>query len=223
MCVRRRPRLWSRRDLRGGFGLDLGGADAAGEEAEQKRGERDRERAGASADEGGDFGGRQGRLAVDQNQMAADAERGNCAGQVDGLVGGAGRGHQRSAGEDSGAMQLDDGAVDSRRQSKIVRVDNETAHRLSLSRVAALGAEYNLADMIRGDRNGFAVDRGRLAQLVRAPALQAGSRGFESLTAHQDLKANERTPDETNEQGRESGVSEVPYIFLRLGAMPEAS
>jgi hypothetical protein len=25
---------------------------------------------------------------------------------------------------------------------------------------------------------------GRLAQLVRAPALQAGSRGFESLTAH---------------------------------------
>ena len=28
---------------------------------------------------------------------------------------------------------------------------------------------------------------GRLAQLVRAPALQAGSRGFESLTAHQRL------------------------------------
>jgi hypothetical protein len=27
-------------------------------------------------------------------------------------------------------------------------------------------------------------DRGRLAQLVRAPALQAGCRGFESLTAH---------------------------------------
>ncbi len=27
-------------------------------------------------------------------------------------------------------------------------------------------------------------ERGRLAQLVRAPALQAGSRGFESLTAH---------------------------------------
>ena len=26
--------------------------------------------------------------------------------------------------------------------------------------------------------------KGRLAQLVRAPALQAGSRGFESLTAH---------------------------------------
>ena len=26
---------------------------------------------------------------------------------------------------------------------------------------------------------------GRLAQLVRAPALQAGGRGFESLAAHQ--------------------------------------
>jgi hypothetical protein len=30
---------------------------------------------------------------------------------------------------------------------------------------------------------------GRLAQLVRAPALQAGSRGFESLTAHQPSPA----------------------------------
>jgi hypothetical protein len=30
---------------------------------------------------------------------------------------------------------------------------------------------------------------GRLAQLVRAPALQAGCRGFESLTAHHDFKA----------------------------------
>ena len=29
--------------------------------------------------------------------------------------------------------------------------------------------------------------RGRLAQLVRAPALQAGCRGFESLTAHHHL------------------------------------
>src|SRR5271166_1927100 len=31
------------------------------------------------------------------------------------------------------------------------------------------------------------VQPGRLAQLVRAPALQAGSRGFESLTAHQTI------------------------------------
>ena len=29
-------------------------------------------------------------------------------------------------------------------------------------------------------------ETGRLAQLVRAPALQAGCRGFESLTAHQN-------------------------------------
>ena len=35
------------------------------------------------------------------------------------------------------------------------------------------------------DRSGPPAIRGRLAQLVRAPALQAGSRGFESLTAHQ--------------------------------------
>ena len=33
--------------------------------------------------------------------------------------------------------------------------------------------------------SGSAISSGRLAQLVRAPALQAGCRGFESLTAHQ--------------------------------------
>ena len=33
--------------------------------------------------------------------------------------------------------------------------------------------------------------QGRLAQLVRAPALQAGGRGFEPLTAHQIIPANE--------------------------------
>src|ERR1035438_8906940 len=38
--------------------------------------------------------------------------------------------------------------------------------------------------MMRAGRNGLSNPRGRLAQLVRAPALQAGSRGFESLTAH---------------------------------------
>ena len=39
---------------------------------------------------------------------------------------------------------------------------------------------------------------GRLAQLVRAPALQAGCRGFESLTAHH-LFNDLRWPDSGNQ------------------------
>ena len=35
-----------------------------------------------------------------------------------------------------------------------------------------------------------ALNAGRLAQLVRAPALQAGGRRFESCTAHQCQSAN---------------------------------
>ncbi len=38
------------------------------------------------------------------------------------------------------------------------------------------------------------IDRGRLAQLVRAPFLHSGCRGFESLIAHQTVHA---TPLET--------------------------
>jgi hypothetical protein len=43
---------------------------------------------------------------------------------------------------------------------------------------------YLRAAMIAEGRFRPSAVRGRLAQLVRAPALQAGSRGFESLTAH---------------------------------------
>ena len=50
--------------------------------------------------------------------------------------------------------------------------------------VDAEGLERIAAMMTEGRKRFFAA-RGRLAQLVRAPALQAGCRGFESLTAHQ--------------------------------------
>ena len=48
-------------------------------------------------------------------------------------------------------------------------------------------SDHKRAAMMRAGRNGLSSPRGRLAQLVRAPALQAGSRGFESLTAHHSL------------------------------------
>ena len=55
--------------------------------------------------------------------------------------------------------------------------------------------------------------RGWLAQLVRAPALQAGCRGFESLTAHQkDIYAvQSRLANQHNPLNNQS-----LYVFFRL-------
>src|SRR6266702_1528927 len=53
---------------------------------------------------------------------------------------------------------------------------------------------------------------GRLAQLVRAPALQAGCRGFESLTAHHPLVSGRpRKSRKANEASANAGV----FVFLR--------
>ena len=57
-------------------------------------------------------------------------------------------------------------------------------------------------------RRGLGSTRGRLAQLVRAPALHAGGRRFESCTAHQLDPTIER-PD-----GRREGRPD------RIGALP---
>ncbi len=50
--------------------------------------------------------------------------------------------------------------------------------------------------------------RGLLAQLVRAPALQAGCRGFESLTAHQNLSSNQRFIPKTGSNKHPFGSTE---------------
>ena len=112
---------------------------------------------------------------------------GVAARQIDGFVGGAGPRHQRSAGQHAGRVQFDDGAIHAGGQPEIIGVDNEAAHRLSLSTGcgASISASIELA-LLSWQQAAIPCcgRRGRLAQLVRAPALQAGSRGFESLTAH---------------------------------------
>ena len=62
------------------------------------------------------------------------------------------------------------------------------------------------ANRYTGGAGFCAASRGRLAQLVRAPALQAGGLGFESLTAHhfqaspvQWVKAYHRHPNSTHQ------------------------
>lgn len=56
---------------------------------------------------------------------------------------------------------------------------------------------------------------GRLAQLVRAPALQAGCRGFESLTAHQFLIHYSRAPVALSHAASAQDAS-VSYHFTEI-------
>jgi hypothetical protein len=73
------------------------------------------------------------RLAIHQHHVAAHPQRWRGVGQFDGFFDGRGARHQRGAGQPSGPMQLDDGAVDPRGQPKIVGIEDKTAHWLSLS------------------------------------------------------------------------------------------
>jgi len=72
--------------------------------------------------------------------VAADAERGCREGELDGFFGGWGMGHERSAGESSGVVQLEDGAIDTGGQTEVVGVEDETAHGVSVSTRGARGA-----------------------------------------------------------------------------------
>ena len=62
-------------------------------------------------------------------------------------------------------------------------------------------------------------EKGRLAQLVRAPALQAGCRGFESLTAHQNTSEITENSRELHTGIHLSGAT-VFYLFLPRGLVP---
>ena len=81
-------------------------------------------------------------------------------------------------------MKLNHRPVHAGRQPKVVGVNDQAAHRLSLSTHIPTNFKSAPTGMILKGGNPLAATRGRLAQLVRAPALQAGSPGFESLTAH---------------------------------------
>src|SRR5580700_2540464 len=110
--------------------------------------------------------------------MAAHAEARNSLCQIHRVVEGAPVGHQRGRSNDAAGMSLDNGAIDARGEAKVIGIDDQSPHRASLA--GGSRATEGLRYVIMVDR----LRRGRLAQLVRAPALQAGGRRFESCTAH---------------------------------------
>ena len=119
-------------------------------------------------------------------------------------------GHQRGRGHDSADVGLDDGPVYAGGESEIIRIDDQPPHPASLAgakhverlhvETAASGCPSSEARLGARSLPAFSSRRvysksampcgslrrapGRLAQLVRAPALQAGGRRFESCTAH---------------------------------------
>ena len=80
--------------------------------------------------------------------MAADAERGHGQRDFDGVGGCGSACHEGGAREHACLMQLRDGAVYATGQAEVVRVDDEAAHRVSLSILGGAwsGAGIELAD-----------------------------------------------------------------------------
>ena len=116
------------RDLRGGLGFNLIGWDAAGEKLRQEFAQCGMECAGAWRGEPGDFTCWEHGGAIDQNDVAADAQGRGSQRLLDGRAG-SGRGcHERGAGEASVGMRFGDGAVDAVGEAEVVRVDDEPPH-----------------------------------------------------------------------------------------------
>jgi len=72
-------------------------------------------------------------FAVDQHDVAADSQGGMREGEVDGLIGCSGPGHEGGAGEDACFVQFNDGPVDAGGQAEVVSINNEAAHCASVS------------------------------------------------------------------------------------------
>ncbi len=147
MCVRRTPAPLQKSDLRGGFGLDFVRADAACEKAQQECRERIRRNCPvrASTRLGIFFGGRTGSPSTRTTWQPTPSD-GRCARQFNGLVCRAGARHQGGAGDQARGMQLGDGPVHARGQSKIVGVDDEAAHSVSLSTRA--GSDFRMVNTL---------------------------------------------------------------------------
>jgi len=76
----------------------------------------------------GKLGCDKGGFAVDEDDVAADAQRGCGEGELDGFFGGAGAGHEGGAGELALAVQLEDGAIDAAGEAKVVGVYYQALH-----------------------------------------------------------------------------------------------
>ena len=81
----------------------------------------------------GSFSASSKGFAIDQHDVAADAELRIAFGQLHRLGKSRPVGHQRRGSDDAARMSLHDGAIHPRSKSEIVRIDNEPAQAASLA------------------------------------------------------------------------------------------
>ena len=111
-------------NLRGCFLFDLAGLDLAAHECLDEVCECG-PKAGRSG-EGWDLPVWQDRRAIDQDDVAADVERGLHEGCVHGIAEGCAGGHEGRRGQRAGSVQFEDGVVDAISQTEIGGVDNQS-------------------------------------------------------------------------------------------------
>lgn len=73
---------------------------------------------------------------IDKHNVTTDAKRRRLVRELDGVLGGRRGGHQRGAGQAARAGKLNNGSVDARRESEIVRVDDKLFHAVECIRHA---------------------------------------------------------------------------------------
>jgi len=73
------------------------------------------------------------RHTVDQYDVAAHAQTRSARRGTHGMVKSLPVSHQRGGGHDSASVSLDDGAIDAGSEAKVIGVDDQTAHRVSLA------------------------------------------------------------------------------------------
>jgi hypothetical protein len=122
-------------DLRDGLGFDLSGVQLPGEGFGRDGAEVDRE-VSVRGGERGQLRRRQDGITVHHDQVASNAELRGC-GRLGRLGECATVGHQRCRSDDTVAMSMDNGAIDSEGESEVVGVNDETAHGESLAGGAA--------------------------------------------------------------------------------------
>ena len=67
--------------------------------------------------------------------MATYTQSRNSRRRTHSVIKGAPVSHQRGGGHDSASVSLDDGAIDAGSEAKVIGIDDQTAHRVSLAGV----------------------------------------------------------------------------------------
>jgi hypothetical protein len=114
-------------DLRKRFALDVVLGDGSAKNAEREVAERVAEGAAVRTKQRRNGCGIGDRRSVDKQDVTTDTEGGPREGKHDSIVEGAAGGHQGCGGDSAGIVQLGDGAVDTGRETEVVRIDDEAS------------------------------------------------------------------------------------------------